>query len=321
MIIITGAAGFIGSCIASYLNQKGFLDLVLVDDFHKKDKQSNYIAKTYSQLVDRQQFWSWIKGKEHLVQFIIHLGARTDTTETEAQIFEKLNLDYSKKIWHLCTQQQIPLIYASSAATYGAGEYGFDDQPHLVNNLSPLNPYGRSKNDFDRWVLSQKDTPFFWVGLKFFNVYGPNEYHKGRMASVIFHAYHQILQTSQMQLFQSHRPDFANGEQKRDFIYVKDICSVIYFFMTHRKDSGLYNLGTGTARTFNDLVTNVFEAMKVAHKIVYIPTPKDIRDTYQYFTEAKMERLLQIGYNIPFHTLEEGIKDYVQNYLMEIKYY
>ena len=206
-------------------------------------------------------------------------------------------------------------MYASSAATYGLGELGYDDNESLIPQLKPLNPYGDSKNDFDIWALQQEKKPFFWAGLKFFNVYGPNEYHKGRMASVIFHAYNQIKATEKMKLFRSHNPNFKDGEQMRDFIYVKDLIEVCLFFMHHRKDSGIYNLGSGKARTFKDLVTNTFLAMDKTPDISFIDTPEDIRDKYQYFTQANMSKLRSIGFTRPFHTLEEGISEYVKDYL------
>ncbi|MEM9932149.1 MAG: ADP-glyceromanno-heptose 6-epimerase [Bacteroidota bacterium] len=320
MIILTGAAGFIGSCMAAKLNQEGFTDLILVDDFSRESQQANYQHKQYTELVPRQELFSWMKGKESLIQIIIHLGARTDTSEQDESIFQQLNISYSQQIWEVCCNHGIPLIYASSAATYGDGSLGFEDMLADPSILKPLNPYGRSKNDFDIWALNQPRKPYFWVGLKFFNVYGPNEYHKSRMASVIFHAYHQIQKTGQLKLFRSHREDYADGEQKRDFIYVKDLTEVIHFFMHHRKDAGIYNLGTGQARTFNDLGKNVFLALDRLPAITFIDTPVDIRDSYQYYTQANMEKLRKIGYEKAFTELEEGIEDYVRNYLLTKTY-
>lgn len=320
MIILTGAAGFIGSCMVAKLNQEGFTDLILVDDFSRESQQANYQHKQYTELVPRQELFSWMKGKESLIQIIIHLGARTDTSEQDESIFQQLNISYSQQIWEVCCNHGIPLIYASSAATYGDGSLGFEDMLADPSILKPLNPYGRSKNDFDIWALNQPRKPYFWVGLKFFNVYGPNEYHKSRMASVIFHAYHQIQKTGQLKLFRSHREDYADGEQKRDFIYVKDLTEVIHFFMHHRKDAGIYNLGTGQARTFNDLGKNVFLALDRLPAITFIDTPVDIRDSYQYYTQANMEKLRKIGYEKAFTELEEGIADYVRNYLLTKTY-
>ncbi|WP_207429334.1 ADP-glyceromanno-heptose 6-epimerase [Pedobacter sp. SYSU D00535] len=320
MIIITGAAGFIGSCLIQKLNAEGYYDLVLVDDFSDEAQNKNFEGKRYAQLIERDQFVGWLRENHLHVQFIFHLGARTDTTEFDYELLKKLNLDYSKDVWNTCVEFGLPLVYASSAATYGLGEAGYEDNEGQLNALKPLNPYGDSKNEFDKWALQQERQPFFWAGLKFFNVYGPNEYHKGRMASVVFHTYNQIMKTGEMKLFQSHNPNFKDGEQMRDFVYVKDVTEVLYFLMHHRKDSGIYNLGSGKARTFLDLATNTFKALGKEPKISFIPTPEDIRDKYQYFTEAKMDKLNAIGYHKPFHTLEEGVSDYVKNYLSQGKY-
>lgn len=321
MIVVTGAAGFIGSCLVSKLNREGYYDVVVVDDFSDAEKMKNLEGKRITAQVDRKDFLSWLDENEKLVQFIFHIGARTDTTEFDVSIFDELNLNYTKAIWNACINYGLPLVYASSAATYGLGEHGYSDSHDVVNKLKPLNPYGESKNDFDKWALAQEKQPYFWAGLKFFNVYGPNEYHKGRMASVIFHAFNQINETDAMKLFRSHNPDYKDGEQLRDFIFVKDVVEVCYFLMHHRKDSGLYNLGTGKARTFYDLVFNTFTAMGKAPNISYIDTPEDIRDKYQYFTEADMSKLRSIGYDKPFTTLEEGVMEYVRNYLAEGGYY
>lgn len=315
MIIVTGAAGFIGSVVAGHLNKLGHQDLILVDDFSRSDKNSNYIKKKYQGLVDREQFAEWLHEHHEQVDFVIHLGARTDTTEFDYRIFEKLNVGYSKAIWQLCTNHRIPFIYASSAATYGLGEFGYHDNHNLVAELKPLNPYGVSKNEFDKWVLAQTETPPFWAGLKFFNVYGPNEFHKGRMASVIFHAFHQIQDKGEVKLFKSHRPDFEDGQQLRDFIYVKDVAAVIEFLVQNQVSSGIYNLGTGEARSFLDLAKGTFSAMNKTEKIVFVDTPEDIRDKYQYFTEADMSKLRKAGFQKEFTSLEDGINDYVQHYL------
>jgi ADP-L-glycero-D-manno-heptose 6-epimerase len=321
MIIVTGAAGFIGSYLIGRLNADNFNYIIAVDDFSNPEKNKNLEGKKIQERVDRKDFFSWLDKNYTLVEFILHIGARTDTSEFDKKIFDELNLNYSKKTWEACCQYQIPLVYASSAATYGLGEYGYDDNEKNIPKLKPLNPYGESKNDFDKWVLEQKQKPFFWAGLKFFNVYGPNEYHKGRMASVIFHAYQQILKTGAIKLFRSHNPEFKDGEQMRDFIYVKDVVEVIMFLVNHRKNSGIYNLGSGKARTFVDLAKNTFKSMNKKADISFIDTPSDIRNKYQYFTEAKMDKLKGIGYKKEFHSLEDGILDYVQSYLMKGKYY
>jgi ADP-L-glycero-D-manno-heptose 6-epimerase len=321
MIVITGAAGFIGSCLAGRLNEERFYDLVLVDDFSRPEKQANFAGKRYKALVDRNEFFDWLDKNEDQVQFIFHLGARTDTTEFDHRIFDELNVAYSQRMWLACVRYGLPLVYASSAATYGLGEHGFRDEHALTPVLAPLNPYGVSKNEFDRWALNQVEAPFFWAGLKFFNVYGPNEYHKGRMASVIFHAFNQISATGAMKLFRSHNPDYTDGGQMRDFVYVKDVAEVCVFLMNLRKHSGIYNLGSGRARTFNDLAHSVFGALEIQPAISYIDTPADIRDKYQYFTEADMSKLISVGYNTPFHSLEDGVNDYVTGYLKEHRYW
>jgi ADP-L-glycero-D-manno-heptose 6-epimerase len=323
MIIVTGAAGFIGSCLIAKLNQERFYDIVAVDDFSREDKNKNLEGKRISHKVDRNKFFSWLEENNKLVQFVFHLGARTDTTEFDVNILNELNLNYSKKIWQSAVKYGLPLVYASSAATYGDGSLGYDDSHEVINDLKPLNPYGVSKNDFDKWVLKQEETPYFWTGLKFFNVYGPNEYHKGRMASVVMHAFNQIKETDGMKLFKSHKDGYIDGEQKRDFVYVKDVCDAMYFLLHNRKseNNGIYNLGTGNASTFNMLAKSIFKALNKPEKIDYIDTPMDIRDKYQYFTEANMKKLKSIGYEKDFLSIENGVNDYVQNYLIENKYY
>ncbi|HEX2901730.1 MAG TPA: ADP-glyceromanno-heptose 6-epimerase, partial [Bacteroidia bacterium] len=296
MYIVTGAAGFIGSCVAAALARMGWGPLVLVDDFSREDKRPNWADLPASETVDREAFWDWVVGKEGSIQAVIHLGARTDTAEMDKSIFDHLNFGYSQKMWQLCAANGIPLVYASSAATYGEGEFGFDDDQSLIPELKPLNPYGESKNEFDKWALAQPKQPRFWAGLKFFNVYGPNEFHKGRMASVIFHAFGQIQATGRLRLFKSHRPDFKDGEQMRDFVYVRDVVKVIQFLLDRRPASGIYNLGTGQARTFLDLGKAVFKALGQEPVIDFVDTPADIRDKYQYFTEAKMDKLRNEGY-------------------------
>lgn len=315
MIVVTGAAGFIASCLVTKLNLEGYNDLILVDDFTQPIKNKNLEGKKFINKIDRKLFFNWTKENAQKITFIFHLGARTDTTEFDKSIFDELNLNYSKAVWKLCSENNIPLVYASSAATYGLGEFGYEDNHEIVEQLTPLNPYGDSKNDFDKWVLKQAIMPPFWAGLKFFNVYGPNEYHKGRMASVVFHAYNQIQATGAMKLFKSHNSNYKDGEQLRDFVYVKDVVEVCFFLMKHQNYSGLYNLGTGKARTFNDLVLSTFKALDKEPKISFVDTPIDIRDKYQYFTEANMTKLKKIGYDKPFTSLEDGVEDYVEKYL------
>lgn len=321
MIVVTGAAGFIASVIAARLNQDNYNDLILVDDFSRKDRERNYSDLKYTQLVDRDQFIQWLDDNHSQVEFIIHMGARSATTEFDYSVLEKLNLQYTKDIWNRCVKYGIGLIYASSAATYGDGNLGYDDNHDLPFQLQPLNPYGISKNEFDKWAIREEKQPYFWAGLKFFNVYGPNEYHKGKMASVILHSYNQITKTGGMKLFRSHKEGIADGHQSRDFVYVKDIAEVIMYMMQTRKGSGLYNVGTGKARTFLDLTKATFKAMGVEENISFIDTPVEIRDKYQYFTEANIQKLRSIGYTKPMTELEDGVADYVKNYIMQNKIY
>ena len=322
MIVVTGAAGFIGSCMVARLNEAGlYRDVIVVDDFYKDRKDNNLRGKFIREWVHRDIFLNWFEQVPGLIKSVIHLGARTDTTEQDKTIFDSLNVDYSKNLWNLCTKYNIPFIYASSVATYGDGNMGYSDDHRVVPSLKPLNPYGDSKQEFDQWVLKQKETPPFWAGIKFFNVYGPNEYHKGRMASVVYHAFQQIRQTGAMKLFRSHRPDFKDGEQQRDFIYVKDVVDVLFYLLTAKPASAIYNLGTGKARSFLDLTNATFKSLGLEPQISFIDTPADIRDTYQYFTEADMGKLVKSGYDKPFTSLEDGVADYVKHYLTAGKYY
>jgi ADP-L-glycero-D-manno-heptose 6-epimerase len=320
MIVVTGAGGFIASCLINILNQEGFKSIIAVDDFSKKEKLHNLQGKDISILLDRQDFIDWFTKNSNQIEFVFHLGARSKTTELSSETLDILNFEYSKSIWNICTESKIPLIYASSAATYGLGEIGYDDNESTIPQLKPLNLYAHSKQNFDLWVLSQTDSPPFWYGLKFFNVYGPNEYHKGNMASVVYSAYNQIKETGMVKLFQSHKKDIPNGHQMRDFVYVKDVLKVCFWLMNHKKDSGIYNIGSGKARTFSDLVVSTFKSMNIEEKMDFVPTPIQIRNAYQYFTEAKMDKLRSIGYPHKFTELEEGVEDYVKNYLELGKY-
>ena len=315
MILLTGASGFIGSCLLAYLNNIGQDQIIITDEFETSFKQKNLLNKQYTQKVHRAHLFDWLSINGYKIKSVYHLGARTDTVEKNHQIFHQLNLSYSKKIWQFCATYHIPLVYASSAATYGLGQMGFKEDHYILKELRPLNPYAVSKNNFDRWALAQEITPPSWYGLKFFNVYGPNEFHKSRMASVVFHAFKQIKATNAMKLFRSHHPDYADGAQSRDFIYVKDVVDLCHYFMKDLPKSGLYNIGTGRARSFQNLTEATFKAMKVPVNIQFIDTPIDIRDTYQYFTEADMDKTIGVGYTETFWSLEDGIADYVQNYL------
>src|SRR5687767_10446034 len=338
LIVVTGAAGFIGSCLTGFLNSKGYNRLILVDDFSKVEKTPNLEGKQYQQKVEREQFFNWLAENKPAVGFIFHIGARTDTTEFDYSIHEHLNVEYSQKIWEYCTANKVPMVYASSAATYGSGEAGYNDDHAVVYALKPLNPYGVSKNEFDKWALQQTSQPPFWAGLKFFNVYGPNEYHKGRMASVIWHSFKQINQTGKVKLFKSHKEGFKDGQQLRDFVYVKDVLKICYWLMeqcSNDPDSdreqlaisndkwanGLYNLGTGKARSFEDLAKATFKGLDKEPVIDFIDMPEDIRDKYQYFTEANMQKLIDAGYTDAFYSLEDGVIDYVRNYLAKGNYY
>jgi ADP-L-glycero-D-manno-heptose 6-epimerase len=344
IILLTGAAGFIGSYMTGFLNAQGYEDLILVDEFDDGEKELNLHTKKYRVRVERDDLFTWLEKENPAVDFVFHLGARTDTTEFDYSVLEKLNVEFSKQIWKYCTDKNTPLIYASSAATYGSGESGYKDDHDIVEKLKPLNPYGISKNEFDKWMLKQTPDFPFWAGLKFFNVYGPNEYHKGRMASMVFHGFNQIQSTGKVRLFKSHKPEYKDGEQLRDFIYVEDVCRVMFWMMkragslepayrTGRSGvrslesgegslkSGLYNLGTGKARTFIDLVTPIFTSLGLPVNIEFIDIPEDIRDKYQYFTEADMGKLRKAGFTDAFYSVEEGVSEYVKNYLLPKKFY
>jgi ADP-L-glycero-D-manno-heptose 6-epimerase len=326
-IVVTGAAGFIGSCLVSFLNTKGYHKIILVDDFSQKEKDVNLHGKKFLKKIERESFFNWLQNEKPKIDFVYHIGARTDTTEFDYTIHEHLNVDYSKKIWTYCSKNNIPLVYASSAATYGAGELGYKDDESIIEQLQPLNPYGVSKNEFDKWVLKQESRPPAWAGLKFFNVYGPNEYHKARMGSVIFHSYNQIIKNGFVKLFRSHKPDFKDGEQLRDFIYVKDVLKICFWFLACWQNvhesfiSGIYNVGTGDARSFNDLVKATFFGMDLHSEIQYIDMPEDIRNTYQYYTQAEMQKIRRAGYGEKMYTLEDGVDDYVRNYLSKEEFY
>jgi ADP-L-glycero-D-manno-heptose 6-epimerase len=329
-IVITGAAGFIGSCLVGFLNREGYDRLILVDDFSKTEKESNLSGKRFTEKVERDIFFEWLGMASRDIGFIFHMGARTDTTEFDYAVHERLNLEYSKKIWEYASAAHIPVVYASSAATYGSGQSGYSDDESLIESLAPLNPYGVSKNEFDKWALREvraENHPPAWAGLKFFNVYGPNEYHKARMASVIFHSYNQIRKNGSVRLFKSHKKEFRDGEQLRDFIYVKDVLKICSWFLECWQrapatfTSGIFNVGTGKARSFNDLARATFSGLDQPVNIEYTDMPEDIRDTYQYFTEAEMAKIRSAGYHQSFYSLEEGVGDYVRNYLAPHTYY
>ena len=313
MIIITGAAGFIGSALASRLNQSGERDLLLVDVLRHNDKWKNLRHLDFYDYVDRDALWETLPLLPE-VKAIFHMGACSATTESDAAYLMENNYRYTLRLAQYALQNNIRFIYASSAATYGAGERGYADDESAIHLLRPLNMYGYSKQLFD--LKARREG---WLekicGIKFFNVYGPNEYHKGDMASVVFKAFNQIRETGRVRLFRSHREDYGDGEQKRDFVYIRDVLEMMIWLWQHPRVNGLFNAGSGRARTFLDLAAATFQAMGKAPRIEFIDMPEDIRDRYQYFTEAPMDKLRAAGYDRPATSLEEGVRDYVQNYL------
>ena len=315
-VIVTGGAGFIGSCIVRTLNDMGIEDITIVDHICETDKWMNMRNKKYTEYINRDEFLEKLPEYAGKVTHIIHMGACSATTERNFDFLYKNNYEYTKTLWKFCTENQISFIYASSAATYGDGKEGFDDKED-IKRLRPLNGYGYSKQLFDLWAEKQAIAPKQHVGFKFFNVYGPNEYFKGSMASVIFHSFNKINETGEMGLFKSYKEGYEDGGQLRDFVYVKDICKVVKFMIEHEEVSGLFNLGTGQARSFYDLAASTFKAMGLEPNIKYIEMPESLRAKYQYYTQANMEKLRNAGYTEDFYSLEDGAKDYVQNYLMK----
>ena len=313
-IVITGAAGFIGGCLVEYLNKMGLNNLILVDDF---SKQKNISLNGKSHIsIDREDFFKRNLPIYDSISHFIHLGAKTDTQELDYNIFKYYNLEFSMRAWEFCSMRKISFLYASSASTYGTFEVKFDDDHKSIPALKPLNPYAISKNEFDKWALLQNEAPLEWIGLKFFNVYGPNENHKNQMASMVYHAFKQISVSGKVKLFRSYRRDFDHGDQKRDFIYVKDIVDIIYWLMVNGiRSNGIYNLGTGKARTFNELVNIVFKNLEQKTDILYIDMPKQLEPRYQYFTEANMDKFRKLGYKGLFTSLEDGINDYLNCHL------
>lgn len=310
MIVVTGAAGFIAGNLVKRLQLEVHRSIVLVDDVHNPKKAQRLSGFKTAAVVARETFPEWLTANAAETEFVFHLGARTDTTEMNFRVLDSLNLSFSKSVAEICMAHHVPWLYASSAATYGAGENGFDDNESLMQNLKPLNPYGLSKHLFDLHMLQLKPKSF-WAGLKFFNVFGPGEENKGRMASVAFHAYQQIKQTGKLKLFQSHRNEYADGEQLRDFVYVDDVVEVCLHFYRHRLHPGIYNVGSGCASSFNQLAAAIFKSMHLPYLVEYIPIPQDIRDKYQYHTIANIAKLRSHGFNRPFVSLEEGIAHYV----------
>ncbi len=318
MVIITGANGFIGSVVLGAVNANN-IPVSVVTDIILPEERSTYLQnKKFQNFLHKDQLWDFLNKKETqtTTKWIIHIGANSSTTETNKELLYETNTQYTEKLFQWCTQHQVGLIYASSAATYGNGELGYDDEIDS-HQLRSLNLYGQSKLDFDKWAIEQKQTPPHWYGLRFFNVYGPNEYHKGSMSSVIYKSYHQIAEKKSFSLFKSYLPDYKDGEQMRDFIYVKDISRWILELMNKKPNNGIYNMGFGQARTWNDLVHAVFKSMQLPSNITYVDMPDNLKNQYQYFTEAKMQKWLKAGMSAPQWSLEDGIQDYVNNHLQK----
>lgn len=315
-VIVTGGAGFIGSCVVRSLNDTGFHNILIVDHIASSEKWKNLVNKKYLSYVPKGRFLQELKmGMHSEAAAVIHLGACSSTTEKDFDYLWDNNVEYTKALWKYCSEKRIPFLYASSAATYGMGEQGFSDDPGKIDSLRPLNGYGYSKQAFDQWALRQETCPPQHVGLKFFNVYGPNEYCKGGMASMVFHGFRQVRENGKIRLFRSGHLDYADGEQERDFVYVKDVCSVILYFLEHPEYSGIFNVGTGRAQTFRELAESVFYALNLEPRIEYFDMPEVLRDKYQYHTQADISSLRSVGYTAEFLDVRQGVADYVQNYL------
>jgi ADP-L-glycero-D-manno-heptose 6-epimerase len=319
MILVTGGAGFIGSALVWGLNLQGHRHILVTDRLGLGDKWKNLVKREVDYVVPKDQFFTWLQGSKHpAIQAVLHMGACSSTTERDGDFLMDNNVLFTKKLWDYCTELRIPFFYASSAATYGAEEENFSDAHGRIPALRPINKYGWSKQLFDVWALKQHQCPPAWYGFKFFNVYGPGEQHKGPQSSVVFHAFPQVRDQGSLRLFKSYRPEIGHGEQKRDFVYVKDVVKVILHFLEHHRQipSGLYNLGTGQARSFVDLGSAVYDALGKKPRFDWIEMPESLKNQYQYFTEADLSKLRKdAGYQESFSSLEEGVRDYVQNYL------
>lgn len=320
MILVTGAAGFIGSAFVWKLNELGREDIIVTDKLRSEDKWLNLAKRKYYDWVDKDELFEYLGENGDEITAIVHMGACSATTEKDGDFLMHNNYEYTKNLWNFAAKKNIDFIYASSAATYGDGDQGYFDELDLSGHeeLRPLNKYGYSKKMFDVWALKQKKTPKKWIGLKYFNVYGPQEYHKGRMASMVFHAFNQYNAEKEIKLFKSHKDGYKDGFQLRDFIYIKDVVSVMNYLLNENVTSGIYNVGTGKADAFYNLAKATLESMGGdTNAVKFVDMPEDLRGRYQYFTEAPMDKLTKEGYKEKFHTLGEGVKDYVQNYLMK----
>lgn len=326
-ILITGGAGCIGSSITKVLNNHGYHNLILCDNFGNPEKEKNLEGKVFRKRIHVNELSEFLSSHGSSIDFVIHFGARAGAYALDKEVLQKYNVDFSKQIWHYCTEYQIPLIYASTGATYGSGEGGHIDDDNLLSGLVPINEYALSKHHFDLWASQQKNHPPFWAGLKFFNVYGPNEYHKDRRASMVYHCYRQIRETGKATLFGSFNPAIPDGDYKRDLIYLMDILDVCYWFFdafingTGDVPSGIYNIGTGVPRSFNDIAHDVFKALHLEPQIEYKPVPEEIRSGYPECNFAVTDKLRKAGYTRPFTSLEDGITEYVNNYLLKEAYF
>jgi ADP-L-glycero-D-manno-heptose 6-epimerase len=320
MIVITGGAGFIGSAIAWRINNQGKDDIIIVDELGHTEKWKNLVTLNYQDFINKDEFIKQIESGVKLgIEAIIHMGANSSTTEKDADYLINNNYEYTKKLAKYCVENNIRFIYASSAATYGDGSLGFNDEEKICQSLRPLNMYGYSKNLFDVWAIKYGIIDKI-VGLKYFNVFGPNEYHKSDMRSVVHKAFEQIKSTGKVELFKSRNPNYKDGEQKRDFIYVKDAVDMTLFFLKKKNKNGIYNIGSGKARTWNDLVTAIFKALNKPVKIEYIELPEYLVEKYQYFTEARIDKIKKAGYPHPITSLEDGVTDYVKSFLLSGKH-
>ncbi|MCH9771810.1 MAG: ADP-glyceromanno-heptose 6-epimerase [Betaproteobacteria bacterium] len=321
MIILTGGAGMIGSMVAWHLNNEmNFNDFVIVDDLVNEQQEYNFNKRDFVEYIKKDDLKKYLNKKQN-ISAVIHMGAISATTESNFNRLLESNIRFSQQLWHWCAKNKVPFIYASSAATYGDGSFNYNDNESELDQLNPLNAYGYSKHFFDRWIqleLAKKQpAPPQWCGLKFFNVYGPNEYHKDRMASVVFHAFNQYKESKQIKLFKSEHPSYKDGMQERDFIYVKDAVKVVIFFLNNSKFSGVYNVGTGNPETFKALAEAVLSNNTGnPDEIKYINMPNDLKGKYQYYTKARIDKIRSIGFGDNFKNLNEGVTDYLKNYLL-----